>query len=109
MQQPFLHFEELRNLPCPRLDRTRGYLAPVGRLEMARRARVVIEEGEPDNEAALFVDHHVTAIANPADEMQQARLELLATRPQRRVVRRCLWVGSGLALAARRVRRLTAV
>ena len=47
-------------------------LRPSGRLEMTRRAGVVIEKRKRDDEAALLIDDQIAPIADPHDEVQQA-------------------------------------
>ncbi len=81
----FFDFEQLRQLPRPRIDRASGHAAAVRRFECAVLPQRVIEKGEAEDETAFGVHGDESAIVNPPDEMNQTGFELLLAAPVRGV------------------------
>src|SRR6185369_2190198 len=76
-----LDLEHLCEVPGPGLRRAGGHVASVRRYEVARVAGRVVEEAESEHEAALLVHCDESPVADPRDEVQEARLELLEAAP----------------------------
>ncbi len=76
-----LNFEQLSNLPGPRLGWACDDVTAVGRFEVPGLPAGVIEEAEAEHDAAFTVNGDKTAVPYPGDEMSKAGLELLFAAP----------------------------
>ena len=81
MDQPFAYLKRFGDLPGPGLTRTRADSPAAGCLKGARVAGRVIEEREHEHQPTLGVYGHIAPVADAGDEVQQARLKLLAAAP----------------------------